>query len=88
MLIQYGLNAKNLKAVGECLDEMAEFIKAFGIEYSSEKDLRLVAKLADSPDKSIRENALKTMGEAYKHLDDDIWRILGDIPPKVQGLFE
>lgn len=74
--------------MGECLDEMAEFIKNFGMEYSQEKDFKLVAKLADSPDKNIRENALKAMSEAYKHLDDDIWRIIGDLPPKVQGLFE
>ena len=67
---------------------MAEFVKNFGIDFTTEKDLRLVAKLADSNDKIIRENALKTMGEAYKHLDDDIWRIIGDISPKVQGLFE
>ena len=72
-----------MRAIGECLDEMAEFIKSFGIDFSTEKDLKLVAKLADSSDKNIRENALKAMGEAYKHLDDDIWRIIGDIPPKV-----
>jgi hypothetical protein len=48
----------------------------------------LIAKLADSPDKNVRENSLKAMGEAYLHLDNDIWRLMGDIPPKVQGLFE
>lgn len=88
MLIQYGLNSKNMRAISESMDELSEFIKAFGIEYSSEKDFKLVAKLADSSDKNIRENALKVMEEAYKHLEDDIWRVIGDIPPKVQGLFE
>lgn len=26
MLVQYGLNSKNMRAQAECLDEMAEFI--------------------------------------------------------------
>jgi hypothetical protein len=45
--------------------------------------MKLVAKMADNADKSIRENALKFMGEAYKILDDNIWRAIGDVTPKV-----
>ena len=44
--------------------------------------------MADNADKNIRENALKFMGEAYRHLDDNIWRAIGDVTPKVQGLLE
>lgn len=77
MLIIHGLNNKNLRAVAECMDELSEFIANFGIDFTTEKDLKLVAKLADSPDKNIRENAVKAMSEAYKHLDDEIWRIIG-----------
>lgn len=71
--------------MAECGEETAEFIKNFGIEFSSEKDFKLLAKLADSSDKNIRENSLKAVSEAYKHLEreDDIWRILGPLPPKV-----
>lgn len=50
--------------------------------------MKLVAKMADNNDKSIRENALKFMGEAYKILEDNIWRSIGDVTPKVQGLLE
>lgn len=40
--------------------------------------------MADKNDKGIRENALKAMGEAYKLLDDEIWRVIGDsVTPKV-----
>jgi len=60
----------------------------YGIDNCSEKELRLVARMADNADKSIRENALKFMGEAYKILDDNIWRAIGDVTPKVQGLLE
>ncbi len=44
--------------------------------------------MADNADKNIRENALKFMGEAYKILDDNIWRAIGDVTPKVHGLLE
>ena len=83
MLVQFGLNSKNMRTSSECLDEMAEFIKCNGIDYSAEKDIKLVAKLADSSDKGIRENAVKVMAEVYKHLDQDIWRIIGEVTPKV-----
>lgn len=28
------------------------------------------------------------LGEAYKHLEENIWRVIGDVTPKVQGLLE
>ena len=83
LIVQYGLNAKNLRAQAECLDELSEFLQKFGVEYSAEKEMKLVAKMADNADKCIRENALKFMGEAYKLLDDNIWRVIGDVTPKV-----
>ncbi len=67
---------------------MADFLGKYGIDYSSEKEMKIVAKMADSADKSVRENALVFMGAAYKLLDDNIWRIIGDVTPKVQGLLE
>jgi len=83
MVILYGVGSKNLRAVAECIDEIAEFIKNYGIEYTSEKEIKLIAKLADNPDKSIRENALKALGEVFKLLGDDIWRVIGDVTAKV-----
>jgi hypothetical protein len=50
--------------------------------------MRFIAKMADAPSKNVRENALKVLGEAYKHLDDNIWRVLGDVTTKVRGLLE
>lgn len=45
--------------------------------------------MADHADKSVRENSLKAMSEAYKLLDDQIWTIIsGEINVKTQGLFE
>ena len=87
-MMSYGVGSKNLKAVSECLDEYAQFIQLFGIEYTHEKDIKTIAKMADHGDKSIRENALSAIGEIYKLLGDDIWRAIGQVPTKVQGLLE
>jgi hypothetical protein len=48
----------------------------------------LIAKLADNSDKSVRENALKVLSEIYKILDEGIWKIIGEVSTKVQGLLE
>ena len=77
-----------MKTQAESLDELDDFIKTFGIDYVVEKDLKIIAKLADSNDKGVRENSVKIMAEVYKFIDDDIWRILGDVTPKVKGLLE
>jgi hypothetical protein len=65
------------------LDELAEFISRNGIDYCGEKEMRYFAKMADFPAKNVRENALKVLGEAYKHIQDQIWRVLGEVTPKV-----
>lgn len=83
LIVQFGLHSKNSRAQAECLEELSDFITRFGIDYCSDKEIKLVAKMADNGDKSIRENALKFMGEAYKILDDNIWRVLQDVTPKV-----
>ena len=87
-MIIYGINSKNLRTVSECLDEFAEFIKLFGIDYTNEKEVKLIAKMADHADKHIRENALQAIGELFKVLGEDIWRIVGDVSVKVKGLLE
>jgi hypothetical protein len=44
--------------------------------------------MADSNDKYVRDNSLKVLSEAYKFTEEDIWRLVGDITPKVKGLLE
>jgi hypothetical protein len=44
--------------------------------------------MADHSDKNIRENALKFLGEIYKIIEENIWRAIGEVTPKVQGLLE
>ena len=88
IIINVGLHSKNQNAIAECMSEIADFISKNGIEYSNEKEMRLIAKMADAPAMNVRENALKVLGEAYKHLEDTIWSVLGDVTLKVRGLLE
>ena len=48
----------------------------------------MIAKLVDSKDAAVRENALQVLSEIYKVLDEDIWRVVGQVPIKVKGLIE
>ncbi len=50
--------------------------------------MKLIAMMADHPAKVIRNNVLKVLGEAYQHLGDGIWKVIGDVSPYVRGLFE
>ena len=77
LLIKFGLNGKNLKSVAETLDEISYYVSNNGIGTMTERDMKVIGKLADSPDKGVRENALVMLGEVYKVLDEDIWRVLG-----------
>ena len=42
----------------------------------------------DSKDASVRENAMQVLSEIYKVVDEDIWRVVGQVPLKVKGLLE
>jgi hypothetical protein len=44
--------------------------------------------LADSPDKGVREGSLSLLAEVYKVMNEDIWRLVGQITVKVKGLLE
>ena len=48
----------------------------------------MIAKLADNSDAGVREGSLTVLGEAYRVLDDDIWRVIGNVTLKVKGLLE
>ena len=89
ILMDAGVKSKNLKAVAENLDELSTFFQKNGIDACTKKDFAMFTTCADSPDKGVRENALKVFGEVYTSLGDDVWRMLPkDVPIKVKGLLE
>ena len=89
LIMLHGVGSKNLKAVAECLDMIASYIKENGVDSITKKDFAVFLEKANSPDKNVRENSLRVFAETYKVLKDDIWRLLGkDINSKVKGLLE
>jgi hypothetical protein len=88
LIIKFGVGAKNLKSVSESLDSLAAFVRTYGVDEFTEKDCQQIAKLVDSGDKGVRENSLQFIGELYKIVDENIWRLVGNISIKVRGLLE
>jgi cytoskeleton-associated protein 5 len=88
LILKFGTNSKNLKSVAESLDEISTFVAKNGVECLTEKDLKHFAKLADNNDKGVREGALQVLGEVYKILDEDIWRLIGQVTVKAKGLLD
>lgn len=88
LILKFGTNSKNLKSVTESLEEIASYVSKNGVECLTEKDLKHFAKLADNADKGVREASLQALGEVYKVLDEDIWRLIGQVTVKVKGLLD
>lgn len=88
MLIKFGAQSTNLKSAGETLDEIATYLRTVQSVPFGEAQIRAIAKLVDSKDASVRENALCVLAEIYKVVDEDIWRVVGQVPLKVKGLLE
>ena len=70
LIIDNGVKNKNLKAVAECLDEIADYITQNGVDHVTKKDFKLFIDMADNKDKGVRENALKVFAEAYTILGE------------------
>ena len=77
-----------MKSAGEALDEIACYLKSCPNVPLGEIQIKTIAKLVDSKDATVRENAICTLAEIYKTVDDDIWRVMGTVPLKVKGLLE
>lgn len=89
LVMAHGVGSKNLKAVAECLDIVACYIREQGVDSITKKDFAIFLEKANSADKNVRENTLKVFAETYKVLGEDVWRLLGkDINVKVKGLLE
>ena len=88
LMIKFGAMNKNLKSAGESLDEIAIFLKTHDTVPFGEQQIKVIAKLVDSKDASVRENSICVLSEIYKVLDEDIWRVVGVVPLKVKGLLE
>lgn len=70
------------------MDAISTFLATNGLDALGDAQVKVIARLADASDKGVREGALQVLGEVYKILDEDVWRIIGNVPIKVKGLLE
>ena len=83
-----GLNSKNKKTKAETLDLIAMMFRGYAMTVCNIRDIKYIAKSIDQPDKDIRLNALNAMAEAYRCTGDTIWKMIGEVPPKVRDMLE
>ena len=88
MFVFAGCNSKNVKTKIECLEELGDLIRDFGINIAQTKDIKYIAKCVNSFDNNMRTAAVKTMGEIYKFAGDKIWIMIGEVSDKVKDLLE
>lgn len=83
-----GCNSKNTKSKVECLEELAVLVQDYGPGIAQSKDIKFIAKHANSPDNNVRASAVQTLGEIYKHCGDKIWISIGEVTSKVRDLLD
>ncbi|KAK0530495.1 hypothetical protein OC842_003911 [Tilletia horrida] len=84
-----GLPSKNAKVRTECLTELGHLFSKNGLQVCTpSKVLPVIAKQISDRDASVRTAALLCLGEAYKICGEDIWKLVGSLPPKEMSLLE
>ena len=86
LIVDFGCSSKNLKSVSESLDEVAAHITKSGLKSVDERQIKVVVKLVDHSDQGVKKAALLVLKNVYCVIDEDVWKMLGKISPKVQDL--
>ena len=47
-----------------------------------------MAKLVDHSDQGVRKGALQVLGQIYFTIEEDIWKAVGRVSPRVKDLME
>ena len=86
LIVDFGCSSKNLKSVSESLDEIAAHITRDGLKSVSERQIKTVVRLVDHSDQGVKKGALLVLGQAYCTIEEDVWKMVGKVSPKVQDL--
>lgn len=86
LVVDHGCSSKNLKSISESLDEIAAHITKDGLESVNERQIKTVVRLVDHSDQGVKKGALLVLGQAYCVIEEDIWKMVGKVSPKVQEL--
>ncbi|KAK7477171.1 hypothetical protein BaRGS_00031556, partial [Batillaria attramentaria] len=86
-----GIKSKNSKQRAECLEELACLIEAYGINIcqpSPAQALKLIAAQIGDRDNGVRNAALNTVVTAYMLLGENLYKYIGTLKDKDQGMLE
>ncbi|XP_064635641.1 cytoskeleton-associated protein 5-like isoform X2 [Lineus longissimus] len=86
-----GLKSKNSKQRTECLEELGSLVETYGINVcqpSPAAALKIIATQIGERDNNIRSAALNTIVVAYNILGDNVYKYIGKLNDKDQGMLE
>lgn len=86
-----GLKSKNAKQRTECLEELGSLIEIYGINVcqpSPAQALKSIAQQIADRDNSVRSAALNTIVAAYHILGETVYKYVGHLNDKDQGMLE
>lgn len=92
LLISYlenGLPSKNARVRTECLSEVGYLFSKNGLQVCSpSRTLPVIAKQISDRDANVRTAALSAIGEAYKIIGDEVYKLVGALPGKEMSMLE
>lgn len=87
--LEYGLPSKNARVRTECLNEVGYLFSKNGLQVCSpSRTLPVIAKQISDRDANVRTAALSAIGEAYKIIGDEVYKLVGSLPGKEMSMLE
>ncbi|KAJ1020613.1 hypothetical protein NDA16_004006 [Ustilago loliicola] len=87
--LENGLPSKNARVRTECLNEVGYVFSKNGLQVCSpSRTLPVIAKQISDRDASVRTAALSAIGEAYKIIGDEVYKLVGSLPGKEMSMLE
>ncbi|SNX84562.1 related to STU2 - Microtubule-associated protein (MAP) of the XMAP215/Dis1 family [Melanopsichium pennsylvanicum] len=87
--LENGLPSKNARVRTECLNEVGYLFSKNGLQVCSpSRTLPVIAKQISDRDANVRATALATIGEAYKIIGDEVYKLVGSLPGKEMSMLE
>ncbi|KAJ9476251.1 Protein STU2 [Pseudozyma hubeiensis] len=87
--LENGLPSKNARVRTECLNEVGYLFSKNGLQVCSpSRTLPVIAKQISDRDANVRTAALSAIGEAYKIIGDEVYKLVGSLPGKEMSMLE
>ncbi|KAJ1039565.1 hypothetical protein NDA10_007546 [Ustilago hordei] len=87
--LENGLPSKNVRVRTECLNEVGYVFSKNGLQVCSpSRTLPVIAKQISDRDANVRTAALSAIGEAYKIIGDEVYKLVGSLPGKEMSMLE